>query len=62
MLTKKFDFNIVGMSLLFFLVCLTNLLCLLLKIGNVEDGKKFIGVGVDAIIVQGREAGGHVNR
>ena len=50
------------MSLLFFLVCLTNLLCLLLEIGNVEDGKKFIGVGVDAIIVQGREAGGHVNR
>lgn len=31
-----------------------------LKVGTVEDAKKAIDVGVDAIIVQGREAGGHV--
>ena len=62
MLTKKIDFNIVGISLLFFSVCLTNFLCLLLEIESVEDGKKVIGVSVDAVIVQGREAGGHVNR
>ena len=62
LLTKKFDFNIFGISLLFFLVCLINFLCLLLEIESVKDGKKVIGVGVDAVIVQGREAGGHVNR
>ena len=31
-----------------------------LKVGSVEEAKKAINVGVDAIIVQGREAGGHV--
>lgn len=31
-----------------------------LEVGSVEDAKKAISVGVDAIIVQGREAGGHV--
>ncbi|XP_050212195.1 uncharacterized protein LOC126662306 [Mercurialis annua] len=30
------------------------------QIGSIEDAKKAISVGVDAIIVQGREAGGHV--
>ncbi|OAY45130.1 (3aS,4S,5R,7aS)-5-hydroxy-7a-methyl-1-oxo-octahydro-1H-indene-4-carboxyl-CoA dehydrogenase [Manihot esculenta] len=30
------------------------------QVGSVEDAKKAISVGVDAIIVQGREAGGHV--
>ncbi|KAF2320364.1 hypothetical protein GH714_027290 [Hevea brasiliensis] len=30
------------------------------KVGSFEDAKKAISVGVDAIIVQGREAGGHV--
>ena len=33
---------------------------LLLQIGSVEEARKAIDVGVDAIIVQGREAGGHV--
>ena len=61
MLIKKIDFNIVGISLLFFSVCLTNFLCLLLEIGSVEDEKKVIRVSVDAVIVQGHEAGGHVN-
>ncbi|MBA0743002.1 hypothetical protein Gogos_005726 [Gossypium gossypioides] len=31
-----------------------------LKVGSLEEAKKAINVGVDAIIVQGREAGGHV--
>lgn len=31
-----------------------------LKVGSVEEAKKALNVGVDAIIVQGREAGGHV--
>ncbi|XP_047341143.1 (3aS,4S,5R,7aS)-5-hydroxy-7a-methyl-1-oxo-octahydro-1H-indene-4-carboxyl-CoA dehydrogenase [Impatiens glandulifera] len=30
------------------------------QVGSVEEAKKAIDVGVDAIIVQGREAGGHV--
>ncbi|XP_021658277.2 uncharacterized protein LOC110648369 [Hevea brasiliensis] len=30
------------------------------QVGSFEDAKKAISVGVDAIIVQGREAGGHV--
>jgi NAD(P)H-dependent flavin oxidoreductase YrpB (nitropropane dioxygenase family) len=29
-------------------------------VGNVEEARKAVAVGVDAIIVQGREAGGHV--
>lgn len=32
----------------------------LLKIGGVEQAKEAIEAGVDAIIVQGLEAGGHV--
>lgn len=28
--------------------------------GNVEEARKAVDVGVDAIIVQGHEAGGHV--
>lgn len=28
--------------------------------GNVEEARKAVAVGVDAIIVQGHEAGGHV--
>ena len=32
----------------------------LLKIGSVEQAKEAIEAGVDAIIVQGLEAGGHV--
>ncbi|PON89629.1 Nitronate monooxygenase [Trema orientale] len=30
------------------------------QVGSVEEAKKAVDVGVDAIIVQGREAGGHV--
>ncbi|EOX98749.1 Aldolase-type TIM barrel family protein isoform 3, partial [Theobroma cacao] len=30
------------------------------QVGSVEEAKKALNVGVDAIIVQGREAGGHV--
>ena len=30
------------------------------KVGSLEEAKKAIHAGVDAIIVQGREAGGHV--
>lgn len=30
------------------------------QVGSFEEAKRAIGVGVDAIIVQGREAGGHV--
>ncbi|GMN57472.1 hypothetical protein TIFTF001_026574 [Ficus carica] len=30
------------------------------QVGSIEEAKKAIDVGVDAIIVQGREAGGHV--
>lgn len=30
------------------------------EVGSFEEAKKAINVGVDAIIVQGREAGGHV--
>lgn len=33
---------------------------LLLQVGSFEEARKAIDVGVDAIIVQGREAGGHV--
>ena len=32
----------------------------ILQVGSTEEAKKAIDVGVDAIIVQGREAGGHV--
>lgn len=31
-----------------------------LEVGSFEEAKEAINVGVDAIIVQGREAGGHV--
>lgn len=31
-----------------------------LKVGTIDDVKNAINVGVDAIILQGREAGGHV--
>lgn len=36
--------------------------CLLpnFKVGSVEEARKAVDVGVDAIIVQGLEAGGHV--
>ncbi|CAA7015091.1 unnamed protein product [Microthlaspi erraticum] len=30
------------------------------QVGNVEEARKAVAVGVDAIIVQGHEAGGHV--
>lgn len=30
------------------------------QVGSLEEAKKAIDAGVDAIIVQGREAGGHV--
>ena len=30
------------------------------KVGSFQEAKKAADVGVDAIIVQGREAGGHV--
>lgn len=33
---------------------------LLFEVGGYEEAKKVSDVGVDAIIVQGREAGGHV--
>lgn len=33
---------------------------LLFEVGSYEEAKKVSDVGVDAIIVQGREAGGHV--
>lgn len=36
------------------------LLVILLEIGSIEGAKKAIDAGVDGIIVQGREAGGHV--
>jgi len=38
-----------------FLVCL-----ILLQVGNIEGAKQAIEAGVDGIIVQGLEAGGHV--
>lgn len=31
-----------------------------LEVGSLEEAKKAVSAGVDAIIVQGREAGGHV--
>jgi len=37
-----------------------NYMDFLLKIGSVEQAKEAIEAGVDAIIVQGLEAGGHV--
>lgn len=37
-----------------------NYMYFLLKIGSVEQAKEAIEAGVDAIIVQGLEAGGHV--
>ena len=37
-----------------------NYMYFLLKIGSVEQAKEAIKAGVDAIIVQGLEAGGHV--
>lgn len=33
---------------------------LFFKIGSYEEAKRAADAGVDAIIVQGREAGGHV--
>lgn len=30
------------------------------QVGSVDDARKVIEAGVDAIVVQGREAGGHV--
>lgn len=32
----------------------------LLEVGSLEEAKGALNAGVDAIIVQGREAGGHV--
>lgn len=37
-----------------------NMYFYILEVGSFEEAKRAVDAGVDAIIVQGREAGGHV--
>lgn len=36
------------------------LLAIIVKVGSFEEAKKVVDIGVDGIIVQGVEAGGHI--
>lgn len=45
-----------------FLISLVSILSvvIIIKVGSFEEAKRAADAGVDAIIVQGREAGGHI--